>query len=74
MTPFDYSLPLKPQPIAAKHNSDTHGEDIDLAYDAVIHTMRSPLNVVCLDCGWKGVDSELLAQACPVCDGRCADV
>lgn len=30
--------------------------------------------VLCLDCGWHGFDTELLAQACPVCDGRCADV
>ena len=30
--------------------------------------------VTCLDCGWIGRDYELLAQACPVCDGRVADV
>lgn len=30
--------------------------------------------VVCLDCGWKGPELALKAQACPVCDGRCADV
>lgn len=30
-------------------------------------------DVTCLDCGWKGKGRELKAQACPVCDGRCAD-
>lgn len=30
--------------------------------------------VICIDCGWRGVGYELLAQACPICDGRCADV
>lgn len=30
--------------------------------------------VVCLDCQWNGCSCQLLAQACPVCDGRCADV
>lgn len=29
--------------------------------------------VTCLDCGWRGRSLELKAQACPVCDGRCAD-
>lgn len=29
---------------------------------------------VCLDCHWKGYAYQLLAQSCPVCDGRCADV
>lgn len=29
--------------------------------------------VVCLDCPWEGLISELKAQACPVCDGRVAD-
>lgn len=32
------------------------------------------LNVLCLVCGWKGKGYQLKAQACPVCDGRCADV
>lgn len=35
---------------------------------AVLHKVQ------CIDCGWQGFDYELKAQACPVCDGRCADV
>ncbi len=31
-------------------------------------------DVVCLDCGWQGNGFELKAQACPLCDGRCADL
>ncbi len=44
--------------------------------DAHAAGLLNPLiaRVICLDCGWRGLDSELLAQACPVCDGRCADV
>ncbi len=30
--------------------------------------------VVCLDCGWTGGEIQLKAQACPLCDGRVADV
>ncbi len=30
--------------------------------------------VTCTDCGWIGFAFELKAQACPVCDGRVADV
>jgi len=26
--------------------------------------------MVCQSCGWSGIGSELIAQACPVCDGR----
>ena len=28
----------------------------------------------CLDCGWKGPETSLKAQACPCCDGRVADI
>lgn len=30
-------------------------------------------DATCLDCGWTGRGYQLKAQACPVCDGRCAD-
>jgi hypothetical protein len=29
--------------------------------------------VRCLSCGWQGSGAELLAQACPYCDGRVAE-
>ena len=31
------------------------------------------MRVRCLDCGWSGLGRDLLAQACPFCDGRCVD-
>lgn len=30
--------------------------------------------VKCLDCEWFGHESQLRAQACPLCDGRCRDI
>lgn len=72
---------LKRQPIAEKHNSDTPGaKDFDFTPPEVLyggaHLKSLPIKgkVVCLDCGWLGHESQLKAQACPLCDGRCADV
>ena len=57
----------------------TEGERLDAkARELMALTPRTPWmsqeRVTCLDCDWNGIAHDLKAQACPVCDGRCADV
>ena len=33
----------------------------------------SLMRVRCLDCGWSGLGRDLWAEACPFCDGLCAE-
>jgi hypothetical protein len=51
--------------VAVESLADEFGLSVEPAPDTI--------RVRCLECGWQGIGAELLAQACPQCDGRVAE-
>jgi hypothetical protein len=42
-------------------------------FGLVVEPATDTIVVRCLSCGWQGRGAELIAQACPRCDGRVAE-
>ncbi len=67
----DYPCGCRESYVEGDHNSRT--KSFCAAHQQLANAMTTNNNVVCLDCAWRGKETELFAQACPVCDGRVSD-
>lgn len=70
---FSNTPQLTPNPDGAWPVRHISLDEFRAQYEMNKHPSIDYGKVICLDCGWQGVGSQLKAQACPVCDGRCAD-